>query len=161
METITEQQGKSLKFALKWGSGSQNTYRKNREIPKFNSIEYQKCSIPKFQYYWIPKVFNTEISILLNTKKISILKFNSTKILGISPDIPKNTRYTKKYLNVLHFQQKKPNNFVFPKISEIFSVFVWYSLVFSVLITKIPNFGMKTEYWKKNQKFFWIFLQKM
>ena len=32
----------------------------------FNSIEYWKCSIPKFQYYWIPK-------------KVPIPKFNNTK----------------------------------------------------------------------------------
>ena len=43
-------------------------------IPKisvvpFNTIEYWKWSIPKFQYYWIQKMVNTEFSILLNTKK--------------------------------------------------------------------------------------------
>ena len=52
------------------------------------------------------------------------------------------------------FSKKKPNNFVFPNISQIFSLFVWYSLVFLVLITKIPNFGMKIEYCKKKSNFF-------
>ena len=134
-------------YVLGWGSGSRNTEnRKYRKIPKFNSIEYRKCSIPKFQYYWILKIFNTEISILSNTKKISIMKFNSTKKVLLP--------LYRKYLNVLHFQQKIQKNFVFPKISKMFSVvlvFVWYSLVFLVLVL-VPNFGLKIKYWKKNQK---------
>ena len=101
----------------------------------------------------MPKIFNTEISILLNTEKIPILKFNSTELFGIGPDIPKIPKCTT-------FSAKKTNNFVLPKISGIFSVFVWYFLVFLVLITKIPNFGMKIEYWKKKSNFFGFFYRK-
>ena len=37
----------------------------------FNTNEYYwKCSISKFQYYWILKMFNTEISILLNIENV-------------------------------------------------------------------------------------------
>ena len=39
-------------------------------------------------------MFNTEISILMNTEKISILKFNNTKIFGIIPEIPKIPKFT-------------------------------------------------------------------
>ena len=67
----------------------------------------------------MPKIFNTEISILLNTEKIPILKFNSTELFGIGPDIPKIPKCTT-------LSAKKTNNFVLPKISGIFSVFVWY-----------------------------------
>ena len=60
-------------------------YRKYREIPKFNSIEYRKCSIPKFQYYWIPKKIQYWSSIIL---KFSILvlkipNFQTTWIMRI------------------------------------------------------------------------------
>ena len=107
-------------FRLGWGSGSRNTentgkYRssillntENVQYRNFNTIEYWKCSIPKFQYYWIPKIFNTEISILLNTEKISILKFNSTKNFVISPDIPKTPKSTT-------FSAKEGNQFCFSK----------------------------------------------
>ena len=63
-------------------------YQKHRKIPKFNTIEYRKCSIPKFQYYWILKMFNTEISILLNIENKEI---PSEEGLGIakSPEGPK------------------------------------------------------------------------
>ena len=127
---------------LGWGSGSRNTentgkYRnsillntENVQYRNFNTIEYRKFSIPKFQYYWIPKKFQYWSSIV---PKFSVL-------------FP----IYRKYLNVLHFQQKKPKKFVFPKMSKnfsVFSVFGWYNLV---LIPKVPNFGMKLEYWKKN-----------
>ena len=51
-------------------------------IPKisvipFNTIEYWKCSIPKFQYYWILKMFNSEISILLNIENFQYQNFNT------------------------------------------------------------------------------------
>ena len=42
----------------------------NTEILKFNSIEYWKRSIPKFQYYWIPKKFQYWSSII---PKFSVL----------------------------------------------------------------------------------------
>ena len=38
----------------------------NVQYRNFNTIEYWKCSIPNFQYYWIPK-------------KIPIPNFNNTK----------------------------------------------------------------------------------
>ena len=72
-----------LWFQLGWGSGSWNTkntgkYRssillntENVQYQNSNTIEYWKCSIPKFQYYWILKMFNTQFSILLNTEKNS------------------------------------------------------------------------------------------
>ena len=46
----------------------------NTEIPKFNSIEYWKCSIPKFQYYWIPKYWS---SIVLNIENVQYRNFNT------------------------------------------------------------------------------------
>ena len=97
---------------LGWGSGSRNTentgkYRssillntENVQYRNFNTIEYRKFSIPKFQYYWIPKKFQYWNSIV---PKFSVL-------------VP----IYQKYLNVLHFQQKKPKNFVSPKISDFF-----------------------------------------
>ena len=43
----------------------------------FNTIEYWKCSILKFQYYWILKMCNTEISILLNIENVQYRIFNT------------------------------------------------------------------------------------
>ena len=51
----------------------------------FNSIEYWKCSIPKFQYYWIPK-------------KIPVLKFNNTE--------KKNQYFSPPYFWCLRFPPK-------------------------------------------------------
>ena len=39
-------------------------------------------------------MFNTKISILLNTEKVSIPNFNITKIFGIIPEVPKIPKCT-------------------------------------------------------------------
>ena len=116
----------------------------NTEILKFNSIEYWKCSILIFQYYWIPKIFNTEISILLNTKKVSILKFNSTKLFGISPDLPKIPKCT-------IFSAKEIRQFCFSKNFWIF---------FDICLVFFGIFGIdkkNTEFWDEN----WILKKKI
>ena len=92
-------------------------YRKYRKIPKFNSIEYQKFSIPKFQYYWIPKKIQYWSSIV---PKFSVLLY-------------------RKYLNVLHFQQKSQKKFVFPKCPKFFLNF------FSIFGICSVFFGINTE----------------
>ena len=58
------------------------TWPKSRPVIGSNNlvmrnIEYRKCSIPKFQYYWILKMFNTEISILLNIENVQYWIFNT------------------------------------------------------------------------------------
>ena len=50
----------------------------------FNTIAYWKCPIPKFQYYWILKMSNTKISILLNTEDGQYRIFNTIEIEKIS-----------------------------------------------------------------------------
>jgi hypothetical protein len=145
--------------SLGWGSGSRNTENtgkylssivlntENVQYRNFNTIEYRKFSIPKFQYYWIPKKFQYWSSIV---PKFSVL-FSMYR----------------RYLNVLHFQQKSPKKFIFPKLFEIFSeIFQYFLYMFgilrysTVLIPKIPNFGTKIKCWIKNQKFFRVFYRK-
>ena len=44
-----------------------------------NTIEYRKYWILNFQYYWIPKILNTEFSILLNIENVQYRIFNITE----------------------------------------------------------------------------------
>ena len=75
--------------------GLKSEYRKCSILLKIsiiplNPIEYRKYWIPNFQYYWIPKILNTEFSILPNTEKISntdvqlYRKKNSIKIPALA-----------------------------------------------------------------------------
>ena len=95
-------------------------YRKYREIPKFNSIEYRKCSVPKFQYYWILKKFQYWSSIV---PKISVL---FQKI----PKFSKNVRNSKKIIQKF----EKKIEYFFP--NDFFHL---------ILITKFGIFGYCTE----------------
>ena len=126
----------------------------NVQYRNFNIIEYWKCSIPKFQYYWIPKIFNTEISILLNTKKILILKFNSTEIFGIILDIPKIPKYTT-------FSAKETKFFCFSK--NFWNFFGICSVFFGIFGIDNKNTEFWDENWilkKKFKIFFGIFYRK-
>ena len=57
------------------------------------------------------------------------------------------------------FSKRNQTILFFQKFLKFFRYLFWYSLVFSILITKIPNFGMKIEHWKK-KFFFWFFYRK-
>ena len=122
-------------------------YRKYREIPKFGIPKYRKFESRNFQYYWIPKILNTEFSILLNTEKYPIPNFNIQD-------------YYRKYRTT--FTEKK--EILFLKSFEIsfylllvflvsfdifryFSVFIgiekfWYSIVLNV----IADMSCKQQY---------------
>ena len=109
-------------------------YRKYGEIPMFNNIEYRKCSIPKFQYYWILKKFQYWSSIL---PKVSVLV---TKI----PKFHRSLILREKKLRIWFF-------WLFFIILSILGYFRYFS-------------GFNTEnvwYWKKkfkkNLKFILIF----
>ena len=94
-------------------------YQKYREIPKFNSIEYRKCSIPNFQYYWILKKFQYWSSIL---PKVSVLV---PKIPKCQMSLILRNKILKKFKKYIFFQ-----NFQY---SWIFSVF------FSIFRDSIPK----------------------
>ena len=93
--------------------------RKYREIPKFGIRKYQKFESRNFQYYWIPKILNTEFSILLNTEKNLISNFNNTENFGI---ITENTETS--FINKIFF------SFIFCIFFRyfllVFSGFFWY-----------------------------------
>ena len=113
-------------------------YRKYRKIPKFNSIEYWKCSIPKFQYYWI-------------LKKIPIPKFNNTEIFGIIPKIPKSqiSLYAeKKYKKIQNFFSQIFFWTFFQQFLDFFREFPVFLGIFRYFRDSIPkisvllNFGI-------------------
>ena len=93
-------------------------------------------------------MFNTEISILLNTEKIPILKFNNTEIFGI---------------NTENIEGSDELNF-WNKLEKIWEFFVWkfffkiicifrYSSVFSGISRYFSGFNTENVwYWKKNRK---------
>ena len=64
-------------------------------------------------------MFNTEISILLNTEKNPILKFNNTEIFNISTE---NTELSDE-LNYEDFVFSKIGELIFLKFISRFSVF--------------------------------------
>ena len=114
-------------------------YRKYREIPKFNSIEYRKCSIPKFQYYWILKKFQYWSSIL---PKVSVLV----------PKIPKCQMS-------LILRKKIEKIFFFSKIFSILGYFRYFSVFFGIQYRKCLILKKK-KIEKKILKFILIFFQK-
>ena len=121
-------------------------YKKYREIPKFNSIEYRKCSIPKFQYYWIPKQIQYWSSII---PKFSILvlkipNFQTTWIMRII--------FCKNWRTDFFFK-------FFSKFSVffgIFGIFQYFSVGFGIRHRK--SFILKKKFREKKFKFS-VFLQ--
>ena len=77
-------------------------YRKYREIPKFGIPKYWKFQYRKFQYYWIPKMFSTEFSILLNTQNFNTEFRYYWKFFNI---IPENTEIL--IMNLKKYIKKK------------------------------------------------------
>jgi len=129
-------------------------YQKYWEIPKFNSIEYRKCSIPNFQYYWMLKTFQYWSSII---PKFSILvpkipNFPMSWILRIF--VIFNLRFFFKiYCNLGYFRYIS----VFFGIFRYFPVFFGISGIFRDSIPKIFDIEKKIE--KKISKIFRNFLK--
>jgi hypothetical protein len=79
-------------------------------------------------------MFNTEISILLNTEKIPILKFNNAEIFDISTENTEPFRWAE-FCGI--FFCKKFDNFffrIFSRFSLIFGVFFGTVQYFSVFL---------------------------
>ena len=151
-----------------WSRRSENTMNLTIKYPRFNkkikksqvvtwsnsspvigsnhlvmrNIECRKFSIPKFQYYWIPKKFQYRSSIYC------------TKNFSIIPDVPKISKWTT-------FSAKESTKvclFVCFHKNKKFQYFR-YSSVFLALIPKIAKSGIEIKYKKK--MFLEFVIQKM
>ena len=110
-------------------------YRKYREIPKFNSIEYRKCSIPNFQYYWILKKFQYWSSII-------------PKFSALLPQIP-NLQMSW----ILRKKNSKKNFFFFLVFFFKNSQYSWVFSIFFGIFRYFSGFNIENNwYWKKKGK---------
>ena len=99
-------------------------------------------------------MFNTEISILLNTEKNPISKFNNTEIFNISTEnteLSEDLNYDDYFLQTIFFFNLFSRFSVF---FDIFSIFRYFPVGFGVQYRKSLILKKKIRKKKNQEKFF-------